>query len=265
MDEFSHHERCPECARLGKDTAKDNLGVWKDGHKYCFGCGWHSNVGGLSLERLMARHTQLKLLENKGEKNKNDPVVSLPVDFTADIPQVALEWLKSYEITDAEIEENWIGWSPQYERLIFPVFDRYNNLLMYSGRDFSTREGRPKYHTEGLPEKVFHILNDDGDDCVCIVEDVVSAIKVGRHIPTMPLWGSILSTKRMITLSDLYKVLIIWLDHDKQEYAIKQSIKARPFFDDVKVIGTDHDPKVFSNSNIEEILTHEFSPNSCPC
>ena len=258
--EFSHHERCPQCAQLGKDIAKDNLGVWKDGHKYCFSCGWKDNGPGLSLERLMARHQQIKLLEDKRENKKNGRVVSLPDDFTVDIPQTALEWLKSYEITDAEIEENWIGWSPQHERLIFPVFDKWNNLLMYSGRDFSARDGRPKYHTEGFPEKVFHVLNDDGDDCVCIVEDIVSAVKVSRVVPAMPLWGSILSTKRMITLSDIFKVLIIWLDHDKQEYALKQSIKARPFFDDVKVIGTDHDPKVFCTSNIKEILDHEFKP-----
>jgi twinkle protein len=34
---FLHHAPCPACG------SKDNLGVYTDGHEYCFGCGYHKN------------------------------------------------------------------------------------------------------------------------------------------------------------------------------------------------------------------------------
>lgn len=39
-----HKEQCPECASQGRDTSEDNLGVYDDGHSYCFSCEYyHSN------------------------------------------------------------------------------------------------------------------------------------------------------------------------------------------------------------------------------
>jgi twinkle protein len=41
-----NRERCPACASAGMDTSKDNLAVYDDGHKYCFGCGYYSGSNG---------------------------------------------------------------------------------------------------------------------------------------------------------------------------------------------------------------------------
>jgi twinkle protein len=37
---FIRAEQCPDCASRGRDTAKDNLAVYDDGHSYCFACGY---------------------------------------------------------------------------------------------------------------------------------------------------------------------------------------------------------------------------------
>lgn len=44
-------EQCPECAKLGRDTSQDNLGVFDDGHSYCFSCEYYrsSKGGGISI------------------------------------------------------------------------------------------------------------------------------------------------------------------------------------------------------------------------
>ena len=34
---FLHHNPCPQCG------SKDNLGVYDDGHMYCFGCGYYES------------------------------------------------------------------------------------------------------------------------------------------------------------------------------------------------------------------------------
>lgn len=36
-----HYERCPRCAEEGRDTSEDNLGVYDDGHAYCFSCEYY--------------------------------------------------------------------------------------------------------------------------------------------------------------------------------------------------------------------------------
>ncbi len=37
-------EQCPSCAKLGKDSSKDNLAVYSDGQTHCFSCGEHGFV-----------------------------------------------------------------------------------------------------------------------------------------------------------------------------------------------------------------------------
>ncbi len=34
-------EQCPDCAKMGKDTSKDNLAIFSDGHYHCFSCSKH--------------------------------------------------------------------------------------------------------------------------------------------------------------------------------------------------------------------------------
>lgn len=34
-------ERCPECAKHGRDNSHDNLVIFDDEHKHCFACGYH--------------------------------------------------------------------------------------------------------------------------------------------------------------------------------------------------------------------------------
>ena len=253
LEQRTTHEQCPRCALIGKDRHADNLGVFPDGSKWCFSCGYHKSSDALSLHRIAAQQQK--------QKDKKDAVtVSLPDDFTVALPEVADKWLKNYGITDAEIAEHKIGWSQSCERLIFPVFGaRSSELLMWQGRSFDP--SRPKYYTQGFSEKVFHVLGDtdDNEGNICLVEDIISAIKVSRAMPCMPLWGSILSTPRAAILSDLYKGVILWLDADKQEYATKRSIALRPLFERQRVIVTSLDPKCYSTIEILEILEGDIN------
>ena len=241
--QFSHHEECPACREVGQDSRRDNLGVWKDGSKYCFKCGFYVGAGvGLNIESLMQR-------VHKKKKDNDSPSIALPYDFTYDLPGVALEWLRKYGITDQEIQQNHFGWSNKYESLVFPVFDCFGNLLMYQNRYFGS-EVHQRYHTSGMPDLVYHVNGGGGDSIVC-VEDLLSAIKVSRITQAMPLWGSTLSMQRLRTLGERFTNLVIWLDKDKAGYAIKRAQAAKPFFDDVRVIVTDLDPKQYSTEEIQ--------------
>ncbi len=39
-------ERCPQCAEAGRDISEDNLGIFDDGHSYCFSCEYYYNPQG---------------------------------------------------------------------------------------------------------------------------------------------------------------------------------------------------------------------------
>lgn len=37
------HEQCPRCREDGRDTKADNLGVYDDGHEYCYACSYYKH------------------------------------------------------------------------------------------------------------------------------------------------------------------------------------------------------------------------------
>ena len=244
---FIQHEVCPRCQKMGMDNAQDNLGVFSDGHKWCFSCGYYISSEGRNLTEV-----ESKLKQQQKENKYND--LCLPSDYTTILPANTLEWLKRYGITNKEIITNRIGWSAFYENLIFPVFDVSDNLLFYQGRSFSSNRDKPRYSTQGYAEKVFHIIGSDGTDICVLVEDIISAIKVGRQISAMPLWGSNLSIERIIRLSKLTHNLVIWLDADKATYAMSRRIRALPYFESVRCVLSLNDPKEYNDEAIQRFL-----------
>ena len=121
----------------------------------------------------------------------------------------------------------------------------------------------PKWDTHGNSGDVFHILGDAdrSRDIIVLVEDIVSAIKVSRYVPCMPLFGSEV-IRRLPRLARITKALLIWLDPDKTTYAIRAAGKAAFFFEAVQTVLTAHDPKlenvpfVLGKEMYREILQH---------
>lgn len=246
MSEFSHHEACPSCG------SKDNLGVWQDGHKWCFGCGFY--IPGYKTMSVKDIEQQLRRQEKKKTAN-ND--IHLPDDFSSSIAKPALDWLMQYGLTEEEIHHNHIGWSHARHALIFAFFDPSGNLLLYQERNFNPDIVGRKYFTQGFPDDNFIIYFPNGASSsrrLVLVEDVVSAIKVGRQFPCAPLFGSQVSLDRIRRASDRFEELVLWLDKDKALESLKTKIRASPYFNKVTTIVTDLDPKEYSDHDINEFL-----------
>lgn len=253
MTSFVKHEACPVC------NSRDNVGVWSDGHKYCFGCGWGIPAyKGMSVEALKQ--------QMRSQEQKNGHSIFLPLDYSLDIAPQAIAWLKKYEISDKEIRLFKLGYSHDRHYLVFPVFDSYGNLLLWQGRYFGPNAEHPRYFTSGYPEKVYYIMGPegrlhDGDNRVrsanflVLTEDVVSGIKVSRQYPAMPLFGSQVTLDRIRKLSDRFTSLVIWLDRDKLKDSVKARIKALPFFEHVSVVVVDGDPKDYDDISIRSIIS----------
>jgi len=246
MSKFLHHAPCPECG------SKDNLGVWDDNHEFCFGCGYYKASNSVGLSDIQSR-----LQQQEEKETTSYDSINLPFDCTRTLPKIALEWLHKYGLTHDEIHtKNTFLWSPAYEALVYGVFDPFGNLLMWQSRYFGHNLAVPRYHTEGKPESVYHIFNHSGiSSTITVVEDVISAIKVGRVAHTMPLWGSTISPKRAFNLAKLYSNLNIWLDNDKKRYAVQTRYWVASYFDHVGCIITQNDPKEYSDGDIREYLS----------
>lgn len=181
------------------------------------------------------------------------PSVSLPSDCDTYIPAVARSWLGKYALTEYEIISNKLLWSQHREMLLFPYFNKYNQLEAWQGRSF--KEGDRKWFSQGNLKTLYHILPPEhGNDVIVLVEDIVSAIKVGRHVPCLPVFGSTIGLSRFRTLYNRFKRAKVWLDPDKRKQSLKEAYIGQQLGMDVSVVFSQHDPKEHTNEDIMELL-----------
>jgi hypothetical protein len=226
--------RCPKCAENGKDRHGDNLGVYSDGHSYCFNCGFWTSAS-----------TEAKL-QKKTKEVKAIP--DLPEDITTELDDEPRQWLLQYFDTD------------KLPRCLWSVSQRKLYFMLEGGayqyRYFGDNKDHPKWVGYGINDNLIHIIgNSRSSTSLVLVEDLISGIKVGQVIPTLTLFGSNISLKRLATIKLLgYNETIIWLDWDKKEYAIKAAQLAQSIGLKARVIHTKLDPKEYSIEQIKEIL-----------
>lgn len=236
------HERCPECAKLGKDRSGDNLAVYSDGHRFCFSCGYHSS--GSRIPRFTSSDAVSQPVSE----------ITLPHDSSYDYPKVALDWIEQYELTRNDLLKQRVVWSDWYCRLIFPVFS-FDGLIAYQGRYFGPDTTKPKWWGEGNLKDTLHILKGKDDSCIILVEDIISAMKLQKVGHTsMPLFGSHVDLSRLKRIKNYYHKIILWLDPDKRKESIKFANIGKSLGLNMRVIFSDLDPKQHSTSEIEEYL-----------
>lgn len=260
MSVFVKHEPCPKCGLI-QDRSGNNLGVYSDGHKWCFACSYFVPGNG-TISLVDIRQSRILQLQEEIKENPNGTLTDLPRDSTCIIPSSAIEWLENYEISMDEVQKNKIMWSPVYQRLLFPVFNSDGSVMMWQGRYFPDKATgyvdikKPRFLTRGTPAVIDAYFGhmESGHSCVVVVEDFISAIKVSRVCPALCLWGSELSMQRLRRIALSYPNLYIWMDQDKAHYAAKCVIKARPYFDRVTGVFTTRDPKEYTTEEIRRWL-----------
>lgn len=237
-------ERCPACAKQGKDRGANNLAVYSDGHEYCYSCGYY--VSGSGISRFKSRVHQEPITKHE---------VVLPSDSDVCYPTRALEWVGHYDLTRNDLLNHNVLWSESYKRLIFPIYGD-TGLIAYQGRYFG-EEKRPKWWGVGDLKNTFHILGKSSSQLV-LVEDIVSAIKLSKFTMAMPLFGSHVGAVRFKRLYSLYKDTVevsIYLDPDKRREALLEARRGVLCGLKTRVIYSERDPKEESINNLKKILT----------
>lgn len=241
---------CPECRKKGQDTRGDNLVCFSDGHRYCFACKYY-----VPVNKTKANRQALEELLNVSEEHMNVKTIKLPDDASFSLDFKATSWLAEFEIRATEVADNRLMWSDKKQLLIFPFYGvNEHELLAWQGRNF--KDGYARYHTQGSTENVFHYhkLSLAKQHGVVIVEDCLSAIKVGRYACTLPLLGSNFSAERRMRMKHSTSHLIFWLDYDKVDVAYRYSKECQLLGYKTQVIVTKDDPKKHTDEEIQAIL-----------
>ena len=188
--------------------------------------------------------------------------VRLPQDFSNDIKSFdpkAYAWLLEHDITDDEIIKYNIGYSQYYKRLIFPVYQN-DELVYWQGRSM---EPKSKENSKwinikqlGREDIYFVVQKPMSFDKVVLVEDILSAIKVGRVVNTIALLGSYISDDLILFLKT--KEIYIWLDKDKTVAAIKYFMRLRATGIKTHLRVTSRDPKFY----LEEEIRRKINGNN---
>ena len=251
MARFSHYEACRRCTEQGRDSRGDNLGVWVDGGAHCFSCGWH---------RFPKHYSSPSV-----EVGLNGSKSVLPAGFTREVPAIAWKWLLQYGLPFTYWQP-FVGYSPEDSRLVFTVGQPTKfsiGRLIDTGTSVASGHAKPrKWYVWGDSHKHCERIGEgrssdkSGRSSVVLVEDIVSAHKVGQVTETIPLFGTRVFEDVQYYLMTINSPIKLWLDKDQEGRVAKvaawlQGLTENP----VDVIITDNDPKTYSTDQIKEILT----------
>lgn len=221
---------------------------------FCFRCDFSSREwkGKLSLK-------DLKHIERLNEEANKPHPVTLPSDMTNDIPPQGRLWLYTCGITETMWRQYRIGWSDKLSRVILPVYNN-NEVVWWQGRSVDPLI-KPKYlQPSANRETVMFSTNTDTDKCV-VVEDIASAIRVGKTITAHSLLGTSVTTQQLNRLGK-YKQVIVWLDSDgagrSGAYKLRRGLS---LVTDVVSVETVGDPKTLSDEQIQNVLKEYIDDN----
>lgn len=237
MANFVRHESCPKCG------SRDNLGRYSDDSYYCFGCGFY---GGPSV-RSRLQGLQVEAVQSTG--------VFLPADSVQRFPMVVHKWLGKYSLSVYDVSSAGAVWSDRNESLIFPYYYT-GNLIASQARYFGTSD-RPKWYNRGKVQEACPLLGHTRLQTgpIVLVEDIVSAIKVGKLQRAVPLFMANLSYKKTAFLKKHTDQLIFWLDRNKAAESHRLARQASLLGFKTRVIVTEHDPKIVALDTIKDLLT----------
>jgi len=208
--------------------------------------------------------------------------VALPNDTTFDFNEFSVEarlWLYEASLGPTQCRNAGIGYSNKLRRVVLPVFNtsfrptehlygihdakarltRANSELRFYQLRRLIGAGAKYISPEVDRSSILYFCEPDGSslDEVIITEDILSAIRVGQHIPAASLLGTSISTQQAAILSRFKKVTT-WLDPDKAGIEGACSIRrALSLTSEVRNITSEKDPKLLSNRQILEHLNND--------
>ncbi len=250
MSRVIKHTRCPRCAELGKDRRGNNLAIYDDGHSYCYGCAYYGHPPN-SISNLGK-----KLYKYRIDSEKRYEFGDVPRSYR--LPDMCLSWLRKYSITDEDIRTHGFFWDSEKYLLVMPVLDG-ERIVLTVARYFGDNPDYPKYVTKGYKTGHFKLIQPKTVSNVYVIcEDYLSAIRIGRYVNSIPLFGAHAPREFILNLLVHSPTLRFWLDRDKALEAVKQAARARQYIPNCATIVTELDPKEYSDKQIKQFINESI-------
>jgi len=183
--------------------------------------------------------------------------------------------IMNYNLTADEIETNNIKWSHERQRMLIPLLDKWGRQWGWEAKVVKGAADRNIYkgskslkYQEATRSVGLHYPEDTYDDegattrtntdCIVLVEDVFSAIRVQRHVSCVALLGTNINLEQVIDIASNYDKIIVALDPDATDKAIKMETKYTYYFDKFKVKQLSKDPKNMNEEELEKEFTELF-------
>lgn len=242
MGSVVRYERCPVCASLGRDTRGDNLIIYSDGGKHCFSCRFHIH----GSDRIFPFPPK-----------KETPTVSavLPFDFTRDVPPEGWKWLSQYGLPYSYWKD-YVGYSPYHERVVFLIGGDEHTTKCAIGRYIGTVvKDAKKWWAWGRIHDHAEIVGNGDIQKLVIVEDLISAHKVGQVAKALPLFGTELHNVHKYVLQSTDLPVVLWLDHDQAIHSYRRANNIAALLGKMpSVVITPQDPKMYDTQTIKELI-----------
>lgn len=224
------HLKCPVC------PSSDAYSIGTTGSK-CFACGYYkSSKQSYVFEDII-----------------DIPFHGLPADSITTYPAEFHDYLKTFELDN----DPRILYSPSLNRLVIPIKGLVKDEIVgYLARSINSL---PKWKTsfQSFPwgKKYPAAYLCSKTDPIVLVEDVFSAMKVGKVTNCMALLGCSLNSALRQLLLFYGNNFIIWLDNDKAGEKGRQQVESMlQLVCKVSHIRTDHDPKYYTVERIKELI-----------
>ena len=137
------------------------------------------------------------------------------------------------------------------------MYGNTGELLYWQGRNIGhITPTNPKYINQEASGRdgIFFEINNRLANKIALVEDIISAIKVGRCVSTRGLLYATVTDGLVRDLCTKYDEVIIWLDPDKKLYVVRKMQRYRTLGYKVKSIYTLKDPKYYSDDEIKTLI-----------
>lgn len=256
-------ERSTNCPYCGEGHL-NSCYIQYDNGDYCFSChkGSKGKENAFAYKILPMQWLGDVNPEFSAEKATRVPTYTPnPKEFSLK----TLEWLNQYYIYEKEIKLYNIAYCPpQYgkeESLLFPIVI-YNGVIeQFQRRYFPSKEF---YSSRKLSQCIFEIESLDNCGIIVVVEDFISAIRVGEHTATLCLFGTKLNDIKIERIIRNYNTVLVWLDDDepgqKAALEIKEKLtrEAENYYTSHPYIPTQ---RAFTVGNICNQQPKELSPN----
>lgn len=185
------------------------------------------------------------------------------------LPDGICEWFwKKFHLPSSElIWQQGVSWSPDKQRVLFPVRGIRGDFVGWWGRLyrelFTAEQWEEKKH---LPKVVAYYERPDEftvnypigvtkRNPVVLVEDYVSALKLWSvGVYAVALGGTHVQDKAVIELAEQFDLVRVALDDDAWITGLNMWKQLAPFFYDVRAVPVPCDPKDMNDYQLQEFI-----------